>query len=383
MGAWGAAHRRWSGLDALRRPPVGALAGCFAIGALGAAAVGLTVGFQGTHDPAAGPVRFGGALLTGVMAGLVGRGIWGWVAASAGAALAVLPFALTIFPGLPPAVGLAIFSCLVLAPGYAIGYVLTTGQRRKGADEEGLPGNAPRPNWPGVAPVDAPEARARVAHPTPALPESLTRGAGPIGFAAVAPGFFQGLRRPKRRWLTGARFAAILVSIGGPLFDLFLFWGLAESGTLSENADAAIIAIGAVIAILVGSFVAAGLLFAIDGRGVRGALEALVAAVPGAWLFLVSSTDELLQTVLRVAVVVVIVAGAHRGRVPRRAVRGSPPRIPCSATVRLRWPLPAKAGLATEPQVSGSRTASTAGKTSARDAALWRPRPDSNLRPSA
>ena len=108
----------------LRRPPLVTLVLAFVCGGIAAATVGLAVGFGSSEDEVVGQVRMWGALLTGLAAGLIGRGVWGWVAASAGATLGSAPF----FPGidgeLSMALGLIPFTAAVLAPGYVIGRVV-------------------------------------------------------------------------------------------------------------------------------------------------------------------------------------------------------------------------------------------------------------------
>lgn len=275
-----------------------------AVGAIGAATVGLTAGFADTDDARVVPVRLGGALITGFVAGLAGRGIRGWVAVSAGAAVAVLPFSLRLWPDPTVGVGFALSSCIVLAPGYLLGYGLAVIRRSSGGDA--LPGNVPRANWPSPIRIEQTAAPPATPEPLPTLPATLAERVGPAGWATLPNPTLQRLRPPKQRWLTGARFAALAVSVGGPTIDFFAFWGLAESGALSEDDQAATIAVAAMVGILVGSFVAAGLLFAVDGRGLRGAAEALVVAVPGAALLLMSS-ENMLQSVLYAGLIFIAV----------------------------------------------------------------------------
>jgi hypothetical protein len=134
---WSVYRRGLAELNA--NPPtfLSVLAVSFAFGAFGAAVVGLVVGFHDTEDGTVGAIRFGGALLTGFMAGLVGRGIRGWVAASAGATLAGLPFVLPLDPDPSIALGWAMFSYVILAPGYAVGRILTLALRLPTMNAEG------------------------------------------------------------------------------------------------------------------------------------------------------------------------------------------------------------------------------------------------------
>ena len=125
----------------LRRPPLVILILAFLCGGIAAATVGLAVGFGDSEDEVVGQVRMWGALLAGLAAGLIGRGVWGWVAASAGATLGSAPF----FPGIDGepslALGLLPFTAAVLAPGYVMGrvvVVLAEGRSGRRVRREGL-----------------------------------------------------------------------------------------------------------------------------------------------------------------------------------------------------------------------------------------------------
>lgn len=109
----------------------------FAIGLLGAAVVGFTGGFRATDELLAGDVRLWGALLTGLAAGVVGRGLWGWVAASAGATLGVSPYFLSDAFDLSIVLGAAILSCVVLTPGYALARAVASALRFLSLSAEG------------------------------------------------------------------------------------------------------------------------------------------------------------------------------------------------------------------------------------------------------
>lgn len=138
MGTSGSTHQRGSWAPVAAQPrslPI--LVPPFAIGLLGALAVGLTVGFGDTDDAAVGLVRGAGAILTGVVAGVVGRGVWGWVAASAGASLAVSPFFLSEEPDPSVVLGAAMGSFVVLAPGYGLARVLAYALRLLSLRPEG------------------------------------------------------------------------------------------------------------------------------------------------------------------------------------------------------------------------------------------------------
>jgi hypothetical protein len=91
----------------------------FAIGYLGAAATGLTVGFDGTDDPVVAQVRLVAPLLTGAAAGLVGRGLWGWLAVAAGAVVAISLATNAMSDPVTLVTGWTFLSLPALAPGYA------------------------------------------------------------------------------------------------------------------------------------------------------------------------------------------------------------------------------------------------------------------------
>lgn len=101
----------------------------FTVGLLGAIATGLAVGFGDTEDPTVGDVRVVGALLTGLAAGGVGRGLWGWLAASVGGAIGFASFLVSEMDLATLAFGGLIFSSVILAPGYGLARLIAyTGQ---------------------------------------------------------------------------------------------------------------------------------------------------------------------------------------------------------------------------------------------------------------
>ena len=94
------------------------------MGLAGAAITGVAVGFGENDDPTVGQIRMVAPLLTGVVAGLVGRGIWGWVAASVGAAIGIAWFTLSEQDPATGLLGGLLLSLPVLAPGYGLARAL-------------------------------------------------------------------------------------------------------------------------------------------------------------------------------------------------------------------------------------------------------------------
>jgi hypothetical protein len=110
-------------------------------------------------------------------------------------------------------------------------------------------------------------------------------------------------------WVTAARVFAVGLSIGGPLTAFFVFWGGVETGEYAYEVVAA-----TAVAILVSSLGGAGLLCAVDGRGVRGALGVLAIPVAAVTLLVVldfetwAEEGALLDAIPVVGIVFVVVA---------------------------------------------------------------------------
>ena len=113
----------WAFLAAQPRSP-SVIVPPLAVGFVAATATGLAIGFDENDDAMVGQVRAMAPLLTGFVVGLIGRGLWSWVAASAGASIGITLFTLS---ELDPATGLfgwLLFSLVLLAPGYALARAL-------------------------------------------------------------------------------------------------------------------------------------------------------------------------------------------------------------------------------------------------------------------
>jgi hypothetical protein len=126
----------WAFLLAQPRSPT-MLLPALLIGLSAAAITGLVVGFDANDDPAVSQVRMAAPLLAGFVGGLVGRGVWGWVAASVGAAAGMAPFLLEEQDLATGLLGGLLLSLPVLAPGYALARALAYASRLWSLDPQG------------------------------------------------------------------------------------------------------------------------------------------------------------------------------------------------------------------------------------------------------
>jgi hypothetical protein len=95
-----------------------------AVGFVGAFVTGATVGFGENDDAVVGQVRIAAPLVTGLVAGLVGRGLWGWILVSVGATAGMAPFMLSERDLATSLFGGFLLSLPVLAPGYGLARLL-------------------------------------------------------------------------------------------------------------------------------------------------------------------------------------------------------------------------------------------------------------------
>jgi uncharacterized membrane protein len=294
-GARGADQRGLPSFDAARQMFVSIVDLPFAIGVAGAGVIGLTVGFQHTEDASALPIRMAGALLTGFVAGLVGRGRQGWISATLGASLALLCFTwLSSEPGVSELLVPLVFviSFLALAPGYGLGHVVARAVRH-GLPRAGSPSTLAGQAQPNrlAAPAAAVENKS---DPVLAVPpskrpsDSFPPRGGVPGWPRPADSGATRAHRASRSRLTGARFSAVMMSILGPMVAFGFFYSFAGS----DEPEAAI---ASGVSVFVGSFVAVGLCCAVDGRGIKGALQALVIPVAGVALLVLAALGALTE----------------------------------------------------------------------------------------